>query len=219
MSTQTLVLIPGPLTQPQFEANQEPLERLWMERTVVIDPTTNHRVYMPRNIRQFPMHSRVETQTTYRLAHPLQCFTTDSWTETSKQLSLLILDCTGMKAEPQKVKTGIRKTATSLAIFTVHHPGLLRMKRQTTRYEPFPQCFQQLLRLLPTSTVANQVSQPREPPPQLLSERSMNLSTHCAPITQPLATNPFASAGTVLEISSQHAQASALHVAYGVSAF
>ena len=116
MSTQTLVLIPGPLTQPQFEANQEPLERLWMERTVVIDPTTNYRIYMPRNIRQFPMHSRVEMQTTYRLTHPLQCFTTDSWTETSKQLSLLILHCRSLLLGWAAFRRKPRENASDLCV-------------------------------------------------------------------------------------------------------
>lgn len=69
------------------------------------------------------MHSRVEIQTTYRLVHPFQCFWTDGRTETGKQLALLVLGCSGMKTEAQKVKASIGVIATSLAVFTIPTPN------------------------------------------------------------------------------------------------
>jgi hypothetical protein len=57
----------------------------------------------------------------------------------------------------------------------------------------------------------DEVSQRRELPPSLLSEPDVNLSAHPAPILQPTAKSPSASARTISVIVGQADPASVLH--------
>ena len=62
-------------------------------------------------------------------------------------------------------------------------------------------------------------SQPRELPPELLTEPDVNLSAHPAPIVQPLAANPTSSEQTFLALVAQYALTSMLPAVCVLAAF
>ena len=66
-------------------------------------------------------------------------------------------------------------------------PGLLLVQRQFVPGQPATQCFANAQGVPFVLAADHKVSQPREPPPRLLSEPSVNLSAHWAPIIQPSA--------------------------------
>ena len=69
----------------------------------------------------------------------------------------------------------------------ITHAGFIRMQNQTMIIHPVLDHDEYLFGLLPCAAHHHKVSQPREPPPRLLSEPSVNLSAHWAPIIQPSA--------------------------------
>jgi len=62
-------------------------------------------------------------------------------------------------------------------------------------------------------------SQPREPPPELLTVPDVNLSAHPAPIVQPPASNPFASDRKAWVLVLQFALTNILPCAYDPEVF
>ena len=101
----------------------------------------------------------------------------------------------------------------------IAHAGFIRMQYQTMVIHPVPDRDEHLFGLLSCAAHDHKVSQPREPPPQLLSEPSVNLSAHWAPIIQPLASHPASNAETCRDAFSQYPQACVPHVFCGTSAF
>ena len=87
----------------------------------------------------------------------------------------------------QKVKGCVLVLAFPLTILAVHDLGLLRVKLKPAHLKAGSQLFQNAFGLSLTGTMHQTVSQPRELPPQLLSELYVNLSAHTAPIIQPKA--------------------------------
>ena len=75
-------------------------------------------------------------------------------------------------------------------------PRFIGMQRQAKQCQTFPHSSQERFCILASFEPEHGVSQPREPPPRLLSEPSVNLSAHWAPIIQPLVSHPSSNAGT-----------------------
>ena len=103
------------------------------------------------------MNAGIQFQTAYRTIHPFQRFSTNSWTEASKEPSLLILHSSGMETKAQKVKASVGVGSSPLAILAIHQPGLIRVEFKSTLSESSPQSHQQVFGFLLATTVTNHI--------------------------------------------------------------
>jgi len=88
--------------------------------------------------------------------------------------------------------------------------GLFLRQLQTESFESVRKTTLKTLRILFVLETGQKSSQPREPPPELLTEPDVNLSAHPAPIVQPMDASPTSSEQTLLVLVAQYALTSAL---------
>ena len=91
-----------------------------------------------------------------------------------------------IKGKPQKVEDA-RPGMSVPRSRKVDQPGLLLVQSQFVPGQSTRERFAHSQGITLYRAADHQVSQPREPPPRLLSEPSVNLSAHWAPIIQPSA--------------------------------
>ena len=110
--------------------------------------------------------------------------------------------------KPEKIKGSVSFARFRIGFRTVKidQLGFLRVDRQSIFLKPLIQHLQDSLCIGSVFKTDDEVSQPRELPPRLLSEPSVNLSAHWAPIIQPTALHPASSEETDLAVISQSAR-------------
>ena len=92
-------------------------------------------------------------------------------------------------SKPKKIevnKLTLHLILSPIAEAKINSASLVRMQLQPISTEPLRQNTLHTIAIIIVLKHHHKVSQPREPPPWLLSEPSVSLSTHWAPIIQPL---------------------------------
>ena len=218
MTAQALVFPHGPTDDDPVQVIRDRLELRAPKTTVVPHPSSHASGRHPSEITQGQLTAQRKMPPPHRLTHRLHGLATDRRREARADPPVPIPDAPRPKGVAEKVERNALVCSCPLAVLAIHHPGLSRVHLQATVVKTRVQPLTQSVRLGLASTVQDAESRPRESHPRPLAERSMNLSTHCAPVTQPSATNPSASVGTLTESSSPLVPASAQHVADDVSA-
>ena len=157
MSSQAFVFRHRPGGQAPVQIAQWRIKCRFVVATIVRNPTTNDRVEHARQIIYPPIDTTAQLPPANLLTNCLRGCVAYARTEVDEELSPTILRSPGLKAVTQEVEFLVQEISTPVIILAVNDLRLLRMKLQSALSKAPLQRLSELLRLLFTDTMAENV--------------------------------------------------------------
>ena len=133
---QPFVLVADPAYQVGIDTLQERIHRRPVERAVVVHPTTDDRVDVPRHIDEVSASAVVQPPGPHLRTDLLQGWLTDRGIERAKLLPILAPRPALPEREPQERELGVLVRGTPPSVLAVHNPGFVGMQPQPDLLHP-----------------------------------------------------------------------------------
>lgn len=131
VASQPLELASGPQHEFTIDVPEGPVQRRFVEGTIIEHPPAYLRIEHPRQVVERFIAPQMQLPTTDDLTDPLRRLVADGRTEVDKVFPPPILRPPWAKRVAQEVESGDRILQTPVGIFAIDDLGLLRMESQS----------------------------------------------------------------------------------------